>query len=179
MKKEGLHPVEISAGFNPAQLRFPRFIFPDTLGRMEKEEAAGRILFFSKEAGAWVGVSWPNVAKAMKSDMNVLCKQWEVDNHNREEKERLAGIKIKRFWLGLVTLGLWFLFTRAPKGNFLEMPPTPFDLSLLSFNGSGAILDGIRELINEEFLECREVGGEEIFFPTLKLAKAVEKFAVN
>jgi len=52
---------------------------------------------------------------------------------------------------------------------------TPFTGIIL--DGPQFIVNGIHELLADNFLRQEKVDGEDVFFPTTKLATAIEKFA--
>lgn len=162
--ENGLFVMESGLPCNPNQIRFPKWLLPDTLGRMEREEAAARIISFSQQMDQWVGVSWPKLLEMMKADTDLIAAKQE--ENKRRFHDRQSQTFFKKF---LNFLGF------GKKKEVEEEITIPFTALLLY--GPQAIVNGIHELLDAGFLKQEEIrDGEEtvsVFFPTIKLVQTI------
>lgn len=119
---------DVKSTYTPGKLTFPAFMFPSTLDRAEREEAAARIVSFSQQLDKWVGVTWKQLATMMKNELE------------------------------------------APEGK------RPF--SIMPVHGPQGVVNGIHELVDDEFIRHEKIGDDDVFYPTSKLATAIQGFAV-
>jgi len=70
--KELRTPVTVD--FSPKDVKFPKYVLQDTLGKAEAEEMAARFLEFWQEEDAWKAVSMKVVAERMDEQAQDLKK---------------------------------------------------------------------------------------------------------
>ena len=66
----GLYDMDEKLPCGPNEIRFRRYLLPSTLGNVETEEAAARLLSYSQDVGRWVGVSWPRMVATMREELD-------------------------------------------------------------------------------------------------------------
>jgi len=167
-------------GYQPNQLQFPKYMLIGTLGKQEKEEAAARILNVSRQQGAWMGVSWTVLAEKMLEEMEQIIETQRIRNENFKKEVAYEQSLKKRRMFNMFTLGVYSLFSTKPIMPELEtIPENDIQISSLMVFGPQPIINGIHLLIDEEYIEKKEMADGEYLFPTPKLFKAVEKFVLN
>ncbi|TSC58812.1 MAG: hypothetical protein Greene041619_358 [Candidatus Peregrinibacteria bacterium Greene0416_19] len=147
------------------------YLMPNTIGRVEQEEAAARILSFSRDIGEWTGVSWNQLVDQMRGEYE---EQRKLDEWNRAFHEMMDnyGRKVQvHFRLSVLTLGVYALLVQKPQRPGAERPQVHLPFSGIFAFGPGHVVTGIHELLQKEFLQMQtdEVEGTDIFYPTPKL----------
>ena len=173
----GLFLMEEFMPCSPRKIRIGHYFIPSTLGRGEREEAAARIISFSQQLDQWVGVSWPQIVDMMMRDyVKHQFSEAKLVLHNKCMEVWFKQLN-RRFWLCIVTLGIYALFVPKPERptNEQEQSDTPF--SGIYLFGPQHVVTGIQELIEQNMLEKVTKGrGEdavEVFFPTPKLISRI------
>lgn len=175
---DGLYEIEDEMPCQPSQIGVGMYFLPSTLGRAEREEAAARVLTFSKQMNVWVGVSWSRLATMMQEDLEKII----AANKLREQETRAhwayqaATRRYKKF--ATFTLGISTLFMEKPapsqKNNDGD-ERLPF--TIMSVFGPQAVINGVHELIADEMLKKVDVGEGDnafsVFFPTSKLISRI------
>ena len=64
----------VTVDFNPQDVKFPKYVLQDTLGKAEAEEMAARFLEFWQEEEEWKAVSMKSVAERMDEQSKDLKK---------------------------------------------------------------------------------------------------------
>ncbi len=174
MKRHHVNPEFVSMPCNPSEIHFQNYILPNTLGRLETEEVAARIISFShNKIDKWVGVSWSQLVTMMKED--------EAKYHKMDEMRKVHNVEMdmwfrrcqRHFWLRILTLG-FYKFTEKPRPQLpileLIFQNLPFSC-IFAQDGSRRLIDAIHELVEKGFLKLKEdnVKGTRIFYPTPKL----------
>lgn len=175
--EKGLFVMEEPMPCQPRKIRIGHYFLPATLGRLEQEEAAARIISFSQQIGQWVGVSWPKIVDMMKEDYekNRVYRETQLDRHN-ERMEAWFGRLSLHFWLCVLTLGIWALFVRKPERKTdRQEPDMPF--SGIYLFGPQHVVTGIINLIELNMLKKVTKGdGEDtidVFLPTPTLISKI------
>lgn len=64
----------VTVNFNPQDVKFPKYVLQDTLGKAEAEEMVARFLEFWQEEEEWKAVSMKSVAERMDEQSKDLKK---------------------------------------------------------------------------------------------------------
>jgi hypothetical protein len=174
----------------PGQIRMYRWVIQG-FGRMEREEAAARIVHFCQQAEQWCGVSWNNLLKMTLADFEAV-QAAEKTNERADTAEDLnRTVKfyyqrtMRRFIaLSVLSLGLWalgcWLGGKIPKKPQLVTVPKRLDhvtpMAATMVSGPNALVEGVHEMIEMGMLEQHDIGGDDgdsIFFPTPKFAETI------
>ncbi len=175
--QKGLFLMEEKMPCSPRAIRIGHYFLPATLGRSEQEEAAARVISFSHQLDQWVGVSWLKIVEMMKGDYG---KDVAIRKNQGQGDERMDAWRRqmhRRFWLCILTLGIYGLFTREPqclvqKEDRLNMP-----FSGIYLFGPQHVITGIQELLELEMLKkVTEGEGDnaiDVLFPTPALISRI------
>lgn len=175
--EKGLFVVEETMPCSPRAIWLGRYILPSTLGRMEREEAAARILLFSHQLDQWVGVSWPRLGEMMREDF----RQYQLAQEELDQgldQFRLAERHLRRYYiLSICTLGLWALFHPKPTETLMPTTKSEMPLSGIFVFGPQHVVTGVHELLEQGLLR-RETASEEgkefdVLFPTPGLVSLI------
>ncbi len=175
--KKGLFSLEEKMPCSPRKIGIGRYFLPNTLGRMETEEAAARIISFSHQLDQWVGVSWSKIVEMMEEEYKKdAASKEKLDRHN--ERMNLWFRQLHRhFWLCVLTLGIYALFARKPdfSAEKEEEPDMPF--SGIFLFGPDHVATGIHELLKQGMLKkVTEREGDsrfDVLFPTPALISRI------
>lgn len=152
------------------------YAMPMTLGSMELEEAAARLLIDSLQSNVWTGISWAQMVEQMKADMALY------DNMPRRAQRKLdeayEAACQKRFWLTVVTLGLYALFVPPPVRAIAEQPKDQRQppLTGIMMQGPDFVGQGLRGLADRGYMKIVEEGDGAIFYPTPALVRFLQPF---
>ena len=169
----GLYEVEEQMPCSPTDIGINLYALPATLDRMEREEAAARILSFSKELNQWVGVSWQRLIQQMQKDL----EEHQADQNEVEDYHRVLQEFRKYRLLNFLTLGLYSRFIKKPVVP--EFPEYNLPFTGIFLWGAEHVITGIRELTEAGMLRIEtEEGGEseealDVFFPTPALIQRI------
>ena len=171
--RTGLYEVEEQMPCSAADIRIGLYLLPGTLDRIEREEAATRILRFSKELDQWVGVSWLRLAGQMQEEVAEQQAHLEnVDKHHGAAEE-LRKYRFRNF----LAFGLYSRFAEKPVVPEIPEYNPPFTGVFLW--GAKHVITGIQELIEAGMLrlETKEGGENEealdVLFPTPSLIQRI------
>ncbi|TSC60898.1 MAG: hypothetical protein G01um1014107_205 [Parcubacteria group bacterium Gr01-1014_107] len=171
--QEGLFAVEEQMPCSPKAITVCHYVLPSTLDRMEREEAAARILSFSQQLDQWVGVSWPCLIKMMQKEYETYRSIEEAYDHNFNEPRRVRLAVMRHNILCTLTLGIYALFAAKPTAQMREIPDEKVPFSGIFMFGPQHVATGIRELIEKGMLRHVQEGeGEsafDVFCPTSAL----------
>lgn len=161
---------------NPEGILFrQKYVMPGTLGRMETEEAASRIISFSFEAEKWVGVTSRQLEEMIRHD-KAHCKEFEqqMDLYQGELDRYHKSMHVYS-WIFWLTLGLSALF--ISKSTPPKKPQDNLPFSGVFAFGAGHIARGIEELLHNEYLQLEIFEAEDmsILYPTPKLVNFLLK----
>ncbi len=175
--EKGLFVMEEDMPCSPKRIRLGYYSLSHTLGRMETEEAAARIISFSHQLDQWVGVSWPRIVEMMKEDYEKSkAFDQELDRQFKRMDAWFAQLN-RHFWFCVLTVGLYGLFAKKPKKpdaseEFPEMPMS----GIYNF-GPEHVVTGIKELLAQNMLEKRTEGegdsAQDVLFPTPALISCI------
>lgn len=141
---------------------------PSTLQRVEREEAAARLITFSRLFGAWVGVSWPRLVKMCEDEMELLQARDRVRYANRLERERVATANAERLgWRNTITCGWYARMYPEQVANQQSVPEVPN--SLVQMTGIRFLVTGIKELRDNGMVRIETIDGNDVVFPTEQL----------
>lgn len=167
----------LTANFTPKQLIFPKYVLLETFGKQESEEAAARILIFSKQLDKWVGVSWRALAQVMQEELeeeqNLQKLRDESWDAQRTYLKELKAWKTKNY----LTLGIYSLFATKPVEKEVDVPESDIAMSGLHIFGPQSIVNGLHMLIEKGFVELKKMNNEDVFFPTQSFVDKVARFA--
>jgi len=161
----------------PRRLRIGYYFLTATLGRMEIEEAAARIIFFSHQLDRWVGVSWHRIVQMMKEDYDKEKAFEEKLERQNERMDAWFGQVNRHFWFCILTFGIWMLFVGKPQqpAESEELPEMP--LSGIYAFGPEHVVTGLHELIVRGLLKKVTDGDGEsardVLFPTPALISRI------
>lgn len=160
----------------PKDFGMGAYFMPSTLGNADTEEAAARILLFSKQLDSWVGVSWLRLVQQMQEDLEQDQRYREAQQAQQERKwAHERKLWQRKLWC-VFTLGLYALLVKRPVLDEQELPTAP-PFSLIFVMGPQKVVDGIHRLLERGMLTQQNVGeGEdetEVFFPTDKLISTI------
>lgn len=168
----GIYEVEEPMPYAPSELqKGPPHIIP-LLERIERDEAAWRVLRFSRNANMWVGVRWEQLLLQMQEDWNTHMKAKKIIEQNAAEKNRTDKANVWRTVLGILTFGIFLLFTKHKKPTLIPVPSVPFS-SIYLFEAQ-TVINGVHELLESGLLRRSRFGiGEDaidVIYPTYELA---------
>lgn len=155
----------------PRNLHFPRYALPNTIGKMESEEAAARILSFSQNLNEWTGVTWLQILEKMKEEYEQERQLFDAGIQERAARENYDQALRKRFWLSILTLGMYALFTANPVEPVRKESKTEIPFSGIYVFGFQHVLMGIQELLHRQLVLVEEKDGVEIIYPTPELVQ--------
>ncbi|MSU54696.1 MAG: hypothetical protein EXS48_02610 [Candidatus Staskawiczbacteria bacterium] len=156
----------------PSDIRFRfDYVIPNTLGSMETEEAAARIISFSKKLNEWTGVSWNQLVAMMKAEYQEHKKLDKATEAHNAAMEVWFSQLNKHFWLCVLTLGIYALFVRKPQRVRVQQPEVNLPFSGIFAFGPQLVINGIQQLLEKDYLkkESNEAEGTDILYPTPKL----------
>lgn len=175
--EEGLFAVEEEMPCAPRAIAVWHYALPATLDRAEREEAAARVLSFSRQLNQWVGVSWPRLVEVMQKDCADYQNINDAQNHNADEPERVRRAVRKYHARCMLTLGIYGLFVAKPTAQMREVPQVELPYSGIFMLGPRHVVTGVRELVEKGFLrQVIEGEGENalhVFFPTPALVSHI------
>jgi hypothetical protein len=155
------------------------WVFPATFNRMEREEAAARLVSFSQEAGRWVGVSWNRLVEMMQTDYKELFEYQKAQEHNwREERRALRSNRQHRL-RSILTFGIYGRFVKPYEPKFVPVNDyQEIFTGIFSSRGAGFVAEGLTELVEKDLLRQlveREGQPDElrVFFPTSALIERI------
>ncbi len=160
---------------SPKGFHIYKWVFMGTFERMEREEAAARLLFHSQELDTWVGVSWTRLIEMMEADFEAAQRLYRVREENSDERGRVARLT-KWWWVKtLSTLGLYACFTKKPSAKLVPLPSIPH--SGIFHAGPQFVASGLHELIERGLIRYEEgdeeTGRHDLFFPTPALVTRI------
>jgi hypothetical protein len=176
--EKGLFAIEDKMPCNPRDITVGKYGgLMATLDRMECEEAAARILTFSKQLDRWVGVSWTKLAEMMSKELNEERLRREARRHNMSEEWKFEAAMARRrkacFW----TIGIYALCVAKPVKNLVEVPRFDEPISAIFHRGPGHVFEGVVELVHSGMLRMVVVEDEgkkhDVFFPTSGLIENI------
>jgi len=156
-----LFEVEDTMPCAPTDVRIQRYGFSySPLVRVEREEAAARILSYCQLLNRWVGVSWEQLMDQMQDDIEVFNRMVQARN---SEIAALKKARRKFAILCLLTLGVHALFVKAPvdpfeQGEGASKIAVPY--TMIYGVGPQAVINGIRELVERDMLKHEKVSGK-------------------
>lgn len=156
----------------PDDIRFRfNYAIPNTLGSMETEEAAARIISFSKNLNEWTGVSWDQLVEMMRAEYEEQKKMDKATEAHNAAMEVWFSQLHRHFWLSVLTLGIYALFVRKPERVRVQQPEVNLPFSGIFPFGPQFVINGIQELLEKNYLkkESDEAEKTEILYPTPKL----------
>jgi len=162
----------------PREIKVARYVIPVTLRKQVLEEAAARVLLFSKQLDRWVGVSWQKLFVIMLDEYFLYQRYEAVQSHNLKEDLRFKKETRKRYFLSFLTFGVYAYFTERPKEKDLwEVPVFTKPDSSVFLTGPNPIVEALDELVDEDLLCHRQVveGDElvDVVCPTPKLVRSI------
>lgn len=162
-----LHLVGEEMPCGPRQIRIWHWGMPNTLGRMEREEAAARLIVFSIHFGAWVGVSFARIGEMCVADIEAQRNALAIREANYVETERVAKANRRRGWLNFFTLG-WYGRTHPEEAaSVMNTPDVP--MTGIYVFGPQHIITGFQELRDDGMVRIEDVDGQDVIYPTQKL----------
>lgn len=174
--ERGLFLVEEKMPCEPEAIRIGHYFLPATLGRVEREEAAARIIYFSHQYGRWVGVSWPRLKTMLIEDYERQIELEKACRRYLEERHAWLKKSYAHLFLSVLTLGVWALLVVKSKPPVHEEVETPPLTGIYAF-GAPHVITGITELLDRGMLKKATLGeGEEvvdILFPTPALVMRI------
>jgi hypothetical protein len=105
--EEGLFLVEEAMPCFPKDIIVGEYELPDTLGRVEQEEAAARVLHFSQEVDDWVGVSLGRLAEMIIVEHKTFQEILRAQLLNESEERRVRREVRRYYMLCVATLGVY------------------------------------------------------------------------
>ena len=172
--QKGLYEVEgQQMPCSAADIRIGLYVLPGTLDRMEREEAATRILRFSKELDQWVGVSWGRLLEQMQEEVDEQQAHQEKVEQHYVVADELRKYRFRNF----LTFGLYSHFAEKPV--VLEVPEYNAPFTGIFLWGVNHVVTGIHELIEAGMLRLETKEGSEneealdVFFPTPSLIQRI------
>jgi hypothetical protein len=160
---------QVAMPCEPHDFGIMRWAFPSTFQRGEREEAAARILAHSQQLNQWVGVSWKALADVMLEEYEAQKSVEAVRKRNFKKREEHHVQMVQYIARCVLTLGIYAIFAKKPVLKLEQEPEVESPFSLIFVFGPGAVVTGIRELIDQGLLKLVTIGeGEEaqdIFFP--------------
>lgn len=168
-KKEGIFPLSEKMPCQPRHvvIRDP-YMLPIVFdNNLEAEEAIARIISFSQQERAWVGVSWQCLLSMMKKDREAHKKHREQE---RQELKRVLTKRQKRWYhsLGASLCWLYHRLFRPRQEKKLAVP-----LSGIYAYGFSFVRRGLRFLVSGAWLRAERHDGDVVYFPTAKLVRRV------
>jgi len=123
-------------------LKLQKYGAIDTLGSSKAEEAAVRLLMFSKDKGNYVGVSWADIQHVWIEEYMEIRKAQEIRNAYREKQWKFESSKKAYKWKMIFTLGIAGLFiTKPTEPEEPQMPASDDIFSVTLMSGMGRIDD--------------------------------------
>lgn len=166
-----LHLVGEEMPCGPRQIRIWHWGMPNTLGRMEREEAAARLIVFSIHFGAWVGVSFARIGEMCMNDIELHRNALAIQEANYAETERVAKANRRRAWLNWLTFG-WYGRTHPEESvKVLNTPDVP--MTGIYVFGPQHIITGFQELRDDGMVRIEDVDGKDVIYPTPKLLQRI------
>jgi len=94
-KQKSMRTIELkeplNVNFSPRDVKFPKYLLPDTLGKAEAEEIAARYIIICQEKNKWDGISLRDFAESLDND---------AKNIEEVSKETTTIILIDRWRMG-------------------------------------------------------------------------------
>lgn len=142
----------------------------------DAEEAAARIIHFSKQCGQWIGVSRTQLKQMMDEEIRQRqlyeCRQ-EV---RRVQTERQMAVAGRHRLLCNLTLGVYGRFKLQPEPIEPELlVPTEHPCSGIFECGESYVWTGIKNLVRSGFVVVHQDGNGGVFSPTPKLIGMIKK----
>lgn len=162
-----LFPLAEEMPCGPRQTQLFFYALPSTLERAEREEAAARLIAFSRAFDGWVGVSWSRIIETCKADLEARMNAESIQEANRLEEERVRKFNQSRAWRSFFTFGWYGRRHPIEIPKVMNVPDVPF--SGIYLFGPNHIIVGFRELEEQGMVRIEEIGEESVIFPTEKL----------
>lgn len=169
----------IVTGVFPAEaknLHLQKYVAIEAFGNAEAEEAAVRLLFFSKQEGNFVAISWPDIMQVWIDEF----KEYHAINEAKSanwDAERTFEKAMKSYRAKVVlTLGLGYFFIQKPmKAQTVSveenLTKNLFSSTLMFGAGNPqSLVNGFWKLIDKGLVEKKSENGVDYFFPTPALA---------
>ncbi len=163
---------------NASELPLQKYITIGAFGNAEAEEAAVRLLMFSKEQANFVAVSWPDIAQVWVDEFKEYHSINQAKNANWDSEAAFSkAMKTYRTKVAL-TLGVGYFFFKKPtqpKAIEVEEKLTKNLFAPTLMFGAGnpqALANGFWKLIEKGLVEKKEQNGLDYFYPTPALVSA-------
>ena len=150
-KKEGIFPIHEKMPCKPRQIKFEPYLLLIFDGKLEAEEAAGRIIHICQQKRRWVGVSWQHLLTMMEADKAANAQRFEQKKHAKQKRSS---------WFRL------WLFRSKPKE--IVVPVSGIHAYGLAF-----VRPGMRFLLDGKWLRQERINGNTVYFPTVKLIRRI------
>ncbi len=157
---------------SPEQVPVWRYAAPNTVGRVESEEAAARLVFFCRQAGLWCGMGARNLADVLEDYAAEEQVRWQQIREYQEALKKYDQ-SLARFKLwSLLTLGFSSLFKERPiEPKKPDLPDPPMTVLAIS---PQLLFNGFAELVEKGLCIKRQIDGEEgeeVVYPTPSLIR--------
>ncbi len=177
---EGVVPMseqEVAAmPCSPKEFHLLKWTLPGTFERMEREEAAARILAHSQELDTWVGVTWAELVEMMRQDHAMAQAGHELQRQNELGRQESASRMRRHQILSVLTLGIYALFVRKP-AEFAPVLPPELPFSGTFMFGPQFVAEGVRELIERGLIRHVQTAESDcqgdLLFPTPALVARI------
>ena len=168
----------------PKDFQFPRYVLPETFGRMEEEEVAARIITFCQQNGnAWCKIPLDAFISAIDLEYVAIRQDGETRRHILQNNREKEGAYLRELFLYrlkmLLTFGLYTFFQEAP--NKPELLPLPESAPPMTgaFFGIRHIIDGINGLREKGVIGIDTEGGSHLIVPTVHLIEPLGRYRQN
>ena len=161
---------------SPKEFHIMKWAFPGTFERMEREEAAARIVSYSQKLDTWVGVTWAQLVEMMRQD-HILAQTGHELQRQNELGQREFASRMRRHWFfSILTLGIYALCVQKP-AEFTPVPPPDLPFSGTFMYGPPFVAEGVHELIDRGLIRYvktdEDEGRGDILFPTPALVARI------
>lgn len=153
-------------------LHLQKYVAIGAFENAEAEEAAVRLLVFSKEQGNFVAISWTDITQVWLDEFKEYHAINEAKNANLNA-ERVFEKQMKSYRLKmLLTFGLGYFFTLKPiKPQMIsveeKLTQNLFSPTLMFGLGNPqSLVNGFWKLIEKGLVEKKSENGLDYFFPT-------------
>jgi hypothetical protein len=169
---------------SPCDYRIPiLFAFPGTLQRMEREEAAARLLFIlTISHGEWAGVAGQRIATMLEREHMLRAEIEAAEAHNANEKARTWSAKKFYDFAMAVTFGLAGQWLKEPPVDLRPVPSNEIlpQCSCIPIFGVRALMVGFAELREQGLIRVEMVrdGDEDtaVYIPTAALLEKLARW---
>jgi len=159
-----------------SELSLQKYMAIGAFGNAEAEEAAVRLLFFSKEQGNFVAISWPDIMQVWIDEFKEYHAINEAKNANWDAENAFAKAMRSYRTKIVLTLGIGYFFISKPiKADAIEvegqLTTNIFSPTLMFGAGNPqSLVNGFWKLIEKGLVEKKSEHGVDYFFPTPQLA---------